>query len=146
MDESCEVCESRFVEMIFPEQANHYGTLFGGTALNMMGKAAFVAATRAARRPVVMAAAERVDFRLPVRVGQLVDLVARVEHAGRTSLAVAVDMTAESPTTGERRLAIQGRFIMVAVDAQGRPVPVPRNFGSPCPIPDLSCDQDDPGR
>lgn len=124
MDESCEFCESRFVEMIFPEQANHYGTLFGGTALNMMGKAAFVAATRTARCPVVMAASERVDFRVPVRVGQLVELVARVERVGRTSLAVVVDMIAESLTTGERCLAIQGRFTMVAVDAQGRPVPV----------------------
>jgi len=40
--------ETRFVEMVFPEQANHYGTLFGGNALSLMGKAAFVAATRRA--------------------------------------------------------------------------------------------------
>lgn len=39
--------ETRFVEMIFPEQSNHYGTLFGGTALSLMGKAAFVAAEAA---------------------------------------------------------------------------------------------------
>ena len=37
---------TRFVEMVFPDQANHYGTLFGGHALSLMGKAAFVAATR----------------------------------------------------------------------------------------------------
>ena len=42
--------ETRFVEMIFPEQANHYGTLFGGHALSLLGKAAFVAATRRAGR------------------------------------------------------------------------------------------------
>mgnify|MGYP003449498611 CR=1 FL=1 len=41
--------ETRFVEMVFPEQANHYGTLFGGHALSLMGKAAFVSATRHAR-------------------------------------------------------------------------------------------------
>ena len=40
---------TRFVELVFPEQANHYGTLFGGAALSLMGKAAFVAATRRAR-------------------------------------------------------------------------------------------------
>ena len=39
--------ETRFVEMVFPEQANHYGTLFGGNALSLMGKAAFVAASAA---------------------------------------------------------------------------------------------------
>lgn len=117
--------ESRFVEMIFPEQANHYGTLFGGTALALMGKAAFVAASRATRHPVVMAASERVDFHAPVRVGQMVELVARVERIGRTSLGVAVEMHAESPAGPERQVAVTGHFVMVAVDAGGRPVPLP---------------------
>ena len=44
---------TRFVELVFPDQANHYGTLFCGAALSLMGKAAFVAATRRARRAVV---------------------------------------------------------------------------------------------
>jgi len=60
---------TRFVEMIFPEQANHYGTLFGGNALSMMGKAAFVAATRRARCAVVMATSDKVQFHEPVKVG-----------------------------------------------------------------------------
>lgn len=116
--------ESRFVEMIFPEQANHYGTLFGGTALNLMGKAAFMAATRHARQPVVMAASDRVDFRIPVKVGSLVELVARVERTGHSSMTVSVDMVAETLTSGNRQVAIQGHFVMVAVDANGRPVAV----------------------
>lgn len=116
-------CETRFAEMIFPEQANHYGTLFGGTALNLMGKAAFIAASRATGRAVVMAAAERVVFHTPVPVGQLAELTGRVDAVGRTSLTVRVELTAESMATGDRRLAAEGEFIMVAVDAQGRPVP-----------------------
>jgi acyl-CoA hydrolase len=48
--------------MIFPEQANHYGTLFGGHALNLMGKAAFITATRWARQNVVMAASTKSSF------------------------------------------------------------------------------------
>ena len=51
---------TRFVELVFPDQANHYGTLFGGAALSLMGKAAFVAATRHARRAVVMANSDKV--------------------------------------------------------------------------------------
>uniref|UniRef100_A0A9E7ZZ15 Acyl-CoA thioesterase n=1 Tax=Bosea sp. NBC_00436 TaxID=2969620 RepID=A0A9E7ZZ15_9HYPH len=54
-----EEAPTRFVEMVFPEQANHYGTLFGGHALSLMGKAAFVAATRRARCAVVMATSEK---------------------------------------------------------------------------------------
>lgn len=116
--------DTRFVEMIFPEQANHYGTLFGGTALSLMGKAAFVAASRRARCAVVMATSDKVDFHSPVAVGQLVELAAHVSRVGRTSMTVEVDVTAEILTSGERRLAMRGRFEMVAVDAAGRPIAI----------------------
>ncbi|MBS7541262.1 acyl-CoA thioesterase [Ancylobacter lacus] len=118
--------ETSFVEMVFPDQANHYGTLFGGNALSLMGKAAFVAATRRARCPVVMATSDRTEFHVPVRVGELVELNARVIRVGRTSMTVVVEMTAEALVTGARRLAVRGSFEMVAVDGTGKPVPVPR--------------------
>ncbi|WP_413208203.1 acyl-CoA thioesterase [Rhodospirillum sp. A1_3_36] len=116
--------ESRFIEMIFPEQANHYGTLFGGTALNLMGKAAVIAASRMAGRAVVMAASERIDFKIPVKVGQMLELTARVEATGRTSMTVLVEAIAETIGRSDRRLALQGRFVMVSVDENGHPVPV----------------------
>jgi len=121
-----ECTDNRLIEVVFPEQANHHGTLFAGTALSLMGKAAVVAASRAARRPVVMAASDRVDFLTPVRVGQILDCMAQVESVGRTSMVVRVEAFAESLTNGERHLAIQGRFVMVAVDEDGHPVPVVR--------------------
>ncbi len=114
-----------FVEMVFPEQANHYGTLFGGNALSMMGKAAFVAATRRARCPVVMARSDKTEFHVPVKVGQIVELAAQVVRVGRTSMTVTVEVTAEELISGTRRLAVRGSFEMVAVNAAGRPVPVP---------------------
>src|SRR3954465_3460552 len=80
--------EARMIEMVFPEQTNHLGTLFGGQALAMMDKAAFIAASRYARRAVVTASSERVDFHVPVRQGQLVELLARVVATGRTSITV----------------------------------------------------------
>ena len=61
--------ETRFAEMVFPEQANHYGALFAGSALALLSKAAFVAASRRARNDVVMARSEATDFHTPVRVG-----------------------------------------------------------------------------
>ncbi|UFZ08494.1 acyl-CoA thioesterase [Bradyrhizobium ontarionense] len=115
---------TRFVEIVFPEQANHYGTLFGGAALSLMGKAAFVAATRRARRAVVMAASDRVQFHEPVRVGELVELTAHVERIGRSSMTVVVEVVAETLVTGSRRVAMRGSFEMVAVDAAGRPTPI----------------------
>jgi acyl-CoA hydrolase len=116
--------ETRFVEMVFPEQANHYGTLFGGNALSLMGKAAFVAATRRARQSVVMATSDKIEFHEPVRVGELVELVARVERVGRSSMTVAVDMIREDLISGRRKAAVRGTFEMVAVDEFGRPVSI----------------------
>lgn len=116
--------ETRFVEMIFPEQANHYGTLFGGTALSLMGKAAFVAASRRARCPVVMATSDKIEFHMPVPVGALVEIAAKVVRVGRSSMTVEVDVIAETLASGARKSAMRGRFEMVAVDDAGRPVPV----------------------
>ena len=116
--------EVRMVELIFPHQTNHYGTLFGGHALGLMDKAAFLSATRHARRTMVTVASDRVEFKVPVRAGQMVELIARVERVGRTSITVAVEMFVEELLSRERRLATAGSFVFVAVDESGNPVPV----------------------
>ena len=119
--------EVRLAELIMPNQTNHYGTLFGGHALGLMDHAGWIAATRCARRTMVTVASDRVEFKVPVRAGQLVELVARVSRIGRTSVTAAVDMFAEDVATGERRLATSGSFVFVAVDDRGRPVEVRRS-------------------
>lgn len=116
--------ETSLCEMVFPEQANHYGTLFGGTALSLMGKAAFIAASRHARAAMVMATSDKIEFRHPVRVGNLVELHARVVREGRSSMTVEVEMTAEHLTSGERSVAAKGCFEMVCVDEHGKPRPI----------------------
>jgi len=116
--------EVRLAELIMPNQTNHYGTLFGGHALGLMDHAGWIAATRCAHRTMVTVASDRVEFKVPVRAGQLVELVARVTRIGRTSVTVAVDMFAEEVATGERRLATSGSFVFVAVDEDGNPTPV----------------------
>jgi len=116
--------ETRIVEMVFPNQTNHYGTLFGGDALRLMDMAAFVTASRHARRPVVTASSERIDFHVPVRQGQLAEVVGRVTNTGRTSLTVEVELWAEDLLTGNRELCTKGSFVLVAVDECGRPVPI----------------------
>jgi acyl-CoA hydrolase len=116
--------EVRLAQLVMPNQTNHHGTLFGGHALGLMDHAGWIAATRYARRTMVTVASDRVEFKVPVRAGQLVELVARVARVGRTSVTVAVDMFSEDVTTGERRLATSGSFVFVAIDDQGRPIEV----------------------
>ncbi len=117
--------ETTLVEMVFPNQTNHYGTLFGGQAMALMDKAAFIVASRYARRTVVTASSERCDFRVPVRQGQLVELTARIVETRRSSMHVEVDLVAEDLLSGDRRLATRGRLVLVALDGHGRPTPVP---------------------
>ncbi|MBC7135662.1 acyl-CoA thioesterase [Oceanibaculum nanhaiense] len=119
--------ETRFAEMVFPELANHYGTLYGGNALSLMGKAAYIAASRAARCDIVMASSDKIAFHRPARVGQLIELIARVTRRGRTSMTVSVEVHAETLATGERTMTMSGTFEMVAVDKEGRPTAIPTN-------------------
>lgn len=117
--------EVRLLELVEPFHTNHYGTLFGGNALGWMDKAGWLAATRHARRTFVTVASDRVEFKVPVRAGQLAELVARVVREGRTSVTVAVDMFVEDLLVpGSRQLATSGSFVFVAVDPEGNPTPL----------------------
>jgi acyl-CoA hydrolase len=111
---------------VFPGETNHYGTLFGGQALALMDKAAFIVASRYTRRTVVTACSERIDFHVPVRQGHLIELRATIVKTGRTSLTVDVALYSEALLTGERQLATRGRFVMVALDSDGAPCGIPQ--------------------
>ncbi len=104
-----QIVEARLIEVVFPQQTNHYGTLFGGEALALMDKAS----------------SEKTNFHVPVRQGQLVELIATVIATGSTSITVEVELYAEDLLTGDRQLGTTGRFVMVALDVHGKPTVVP---------------------
>ena len=110
-------------ELVLPALANHHGTLFAGQGLQLMAKAAFLAARSLAQREVVMAAVSRVDFVAPAPVGHALTLRAWVSRVGRSSMTVCVTGSAGLPGTPPE-LVLQGLFDMVAVDAKGRPIPL----------------------
>jgi acyl-CoA hydrolase len=112
------------VEIVFPSRTSHYGGLFGGAALEMMGKAAFVTATRKSRAVMVMAASRQIDFTAPIKVGAMVELRSRVTTTGRSSITTEVELWGEDLLSGARTRSTVGEFVMVAVDAQGRPTPI----------------------
>lgn len=111
------------MEVVFPEHANHYGTLFGGQALLMMAKVAFLAARRLAEADVVMASCTNAQFLAPVRQGSALVLRALVSRIGRSSMTVCV--TGLVPQVrGESEEVLKSLFEFVAVDRQGRPTPI----------------------
>ena len=116
--------EARLLEIVFPDHCNHLGTLFGGQALAWMDKAAFLAASRYAGCAVVTARSDRIDFSAPVRLGEIVEVVAKVRSVGRSSITVRVSLRREATPGGEQVEATTGEFVMVAVDASGHPLAV----------------------
>lgn len=117
--------ESRSLEVVFPGDTNHMGTLFGGTLMSWMDRSAFFAASRRARGTVVTRKVDELEFRVPIHVGDFVELIGRVESEGRTSMVVVVEVHRESPDNGARELCTTGRFTMVAVGDDGMPRPIP---------------------
>lgn len=113
-----------FIEQIFPSMVNHYGTLFGGIALQWMDKAAWVISTRFARRTMVTVATNEVIFKKPAPLGHMVELCASIERVGRTSVTVLVEMFCEDPLSGERSLVTTGKIVMVGLDEDGKPTTI----------------------
>ena len=107
-------------DMVFPAHANHHGTLFAGQGLQLMAKAAFLAARSLAQREVVMAAVSRVDFVAPAPVGHALTLRAWVSRVGCSSMTVCVTGLADAPGAPFEEV-FKGVLDMVAVDRQGRP-------------------------
>jgi acyl-CoA hydrolase len=112
----------RMTDVVFADQANSFGKMFGGEALAQMTKAAFVAASRHSRQVTVLASSEKIDFRSPIPVGAIIDVFARIVAVGRTSMRIETELWSEILNTGERRLTAVGIFIMVAVDKNHRPL------------------------
>lgn len=112
-------------ELMMPQHANNLGHVFGGVILSMMDKTAAIAAFRHCRASVVTASIDRVEFREPIHVGDLVVMKSSVNFVGRTSMEVGVRVEAEDLMTGRRRHTNSCYLTFVAVDHNGRPIEVP---------------------
>lgn len=117
--------QNETTQLMMPQHANVLGNVFGGVLLAMMDTAAGIAAARHARNTCVTASVDRVDFREPVHIGDLVIMKASVNFVGRTSMEVGVRVETEHLLTGERRHTNSCYLTFVAIDRNGKPVAVP---------------------
>ncbi|SHM73315.1 acyl-CoA thioesterase [Gracilibacillus kekensis] len=112
------------VSHVFPPDTNNHGTLFGGKLMSYIDDIASVSAMRHARSPVVTASTDSVDFLAPIRTDQSVCLESFVTWTGTSSMEVFVKVLAENLITGERTIAATAFLTFVAVNEDGRSVPV----------------------
>ena len=112
-------------EIIFPADSNALGNLFGGRLMQFIDLVGAVAAVRHCRAIVVTASMDHSDFVAPVHVGDLLILKASVNRAFRTSMEVGVRAMVEDARGQTLRHVSSSYVTYVAVDLQGRPIPVP---------------------
>jgi acyl-CoA hydrolase len=112
-------------EIIFPADSNALGNLFGGRLMKFIDLVGAVAAVRHCRAIVVSASLDHLDFGAPVHIGDLLILKASVNRAFRTSMEVGVRAMVEDARAGTLRHVSSAYVTYVAVDREGKPVPVP---------------------
>jgi len=112
-------------QVILPQFANSLGNVFGGQIMSWVDICAAVAAQRHCNAQVVTASIDAVHFIAPVRLGHIVILKSQVNAAFRTSLECGVSVMMEDPLTGIKKRAARAYATFVALDAEGRPQPVP---------------------
>jgi acyl-CoA thioesterase YciA len=119
--------------LLLPKDTNAYGTIFGGVILSNIDLASAVEAWKLAPHRYVTKAMREVEFHEPVFVGDLVSFYTETVRVGRTSVTVRVLVEAErwgSPATGTaggqgvHLKVTEAEVILVAVNNQGRPVPI----------------------
>ena len=108
-----------------PRDSNHYGFVYGGTVMGLVDQAAYTAAIRHARQPVVTVSVDHLTFLRPIRIGDVINVKASVNYVGHTSMEVGVRIETERLTSGEVEHVGSGYLTMVALDQQGTPCPVP---------------------
>lgn len=116
--------ETRIFRAVFPNTTNHYDTLFGGNAMQLMDEVAFITATRFSRKKVVTVSSSKIDFNKPIPSGTLIELVGSVSRVGNTSLDIYVEIFIEQMYSNQREEAIQGTFTFVAIDDDKNPISV----------------------
>ncbi len=114
-------------QIVMPGHTNgESGVLFGGVMMQWIDVCGGVAAMRHAGGAVVTASIDRLDFLVPVRLGDVVILQAQVNYAAHTSMEIGCRVETEDPRTRKRRYTTKAYLTFVGIDKNGRPQSVPQ--------------------
>jgi acyl-CoA hydrolase len=116
---------TEMVQVVLPNDANPLGHMLGGTVMHLIDIAGAIAAHRHARRPLVTAAVDGLQFLHPIRVGDLIILRARVTGVFTTSLEVEVEVFSEELLTGRQERTSRAYLTFATVRRTGPGARVP---------------------
>ncbi|MFC4624859.1 acyl-CoA thioesterase [Daeguia caeni] len=108
-----------------PADANAAGDIFGGWVMSQMDLACGIRAAERAKGRVVTAAVREMSFAKPVKIGDVLCVYTDIVRVGRSSITLRVESWAQRYLSDVMELVTHAEFVMVALDANGRPTPVP---------------------
>ncbi|MBI3894579.1 MAG: acyl-CoA thioesterase [Acidobacteria bacterium] len=117
--------QAEIAQVVLPNDANPLGNILGGTVMHMVDMLAAIAAQRHCGSYVVTASVDHVDFRYPIRVGEIIVLKASVNRAFHRSMEVGVKVFREDNFTHQRKHTSSAYLTFVAIDENRKPRPVP---------------------
>lgn len=112
-------------ELVLPNDTNVLGNLMGGRLLHWMDIAAAIAAGKHSNSIVVTASVDNVSFRKPIRLGDVVNITAKVTRSFNTSIEIHLNVLAENISTGNRYKCNEAFYTFVALDKNCKPIGVP---------------------
>ena len=116
---------TEMTEVVLPQDANVFGNILGGRVMHLVDMAAAITAHRHCRSMAVTASIDHIDFRNPIRVGEVTTLKASLNRAFHTSMEIGVKVFSEDVLTGEKKHTTSAYVTFVALDEDRRPKPVP---------------------
>lgn len=109
-----------------PSDVNFGGKVHGGAVMKWIDQVGYTCAAGWTGTYCVTVYLGGLHFLGPIHVGEIVELQALVIRTGRTSLDIAVDVYARDPKSSLRRRTGHCVIVFVALNAEGRPAPVPQ--------------------
>ena len=113
-------------ELVLPNDTNVLGNVHGGRVMCLMDICAAMTAYKHARKPVVTASVDQLDFLAPAKKGDILILKSSVNYTHRTSMEIGVRIDAESPLTGDVRHTATAYLTFVAIDGNNKPSEIPK--------------------
>jgi acyl-CoA thioesterase YciA len=110
--------------LAMPSDTNVNGDIFGGWVISYMDLAGLSIARKRAKCRVTTVAIDNMVFLAPVHVGDFICCYGKLLKVGRTSMTIHIETFASDELNGARRCVTQGVFTYVAIDENGRPIPV----------------------
>jgi acyl-CoA hydrolase len=108
-----------------PTEVNFGGKVHGGTVMKWIDQAGYTCAVGWSGQYCVTVYVGGIRFYHPIRIGDVVEVHAKLIYTGTTSMHIAVDVRAGDPKTRQMQTTTHCIIIFVAIGAEGRPVPVP---------------------